>query len=77
MKSRHVRTRFKPSYTTVKKGIVPGLKRVPLEEYERISGRRVGEFQRVPNGQVEYVLEGNGTIRFLRVLESHARYQVD
>ena len=75
MTRRRVRPGLKASYTTVKKGVIPGLRRVPLEEYERLTGKRVDEFQRVENGNVEFVVEGNGSIRFLRVVESDARYQ--
>jgi hypothetical protein len=75
MSPRRVRSPLKRRlpYTTVKRGVQPGLRQLPLVEYEALYGR-VNQFQRVEGGTVEFVIEGNGSCRFLRVLEAGERY---
>lgn len=60
-------------YTTVKRGVQPGLRQLPLVEYEALYGR-VNEYQQVEGGTVEFVIEGNGSFRFLRVQQADKRY---
>jgi hypothetical protein len=76
MSRRHrVRNALKPTilFKPVK-GVVPEFKVLPLVEYEKLTGRRVNEFERIENGHVEFVVERNGSIRYLRVQESAVRY---